>query len=53
MLRDDDDVRKLMTVITSGLITDPFSADEDNDDVSPLINIATGVKMPFALAELL
>ena len=51
MLRDDDDVKKLLTVITSGLMTDPFSLDEDDADVSPLINIATGVRMPFALAE--
>ena len=51
MLRDDDDVRKLLTVITSGLMTDPFSVNEDEDDISPLINIATGVRMPFAHAE--
>ena len=31
MLRDDDDVRKLLTVITSGLMTDPFSVNEDED----------------------
>ena len=31
MLRDDDDVRELLTVITSGLMTDPFSLDEDDD----------------------
>ncbi len=29
MLRDDDDVSKLLTVITSWLMTDPFSLDED------------------------
>ena len=51
MLRDDDDVRKLLTVITSGLMSDPFSSNENEDDISPLINIATGVRMPFALAE--
>ena len=51
MLRDDDDVKKLLTDITSGFMTDPFSLDEDDADVSPLINIATGVRMPFALAE--
>ena len=28
MLRADDDIRKLLTVITSGLVTDPFSLDE-------------------------
>ena len=52
MLRDDDDVRKLLTVITSGLMTDPFSLDEDDDDeISHLIKIATDVRMPFALTE--
>ena len=51
MLRDDDDVRKLLTVITSGLMIDPFSLDEDYDEMLPLINIATCVRMPFALAE--
>ena len=53
MLRDDDDVRKSLTVITSGLMTDPFSLDEDDDEISPLINIATGVRMPFILTECL
>ena len=51
MLRDDDDVRKLLTVITSGLMTDPFSLDEDDDEISPLIKIATDVRMPFPLTE--
>ena len=32
-------------------MTDPFSADEDEDDISPLINIATFVRMSVALAE--
>ena len=40
-----------MTVITSGLMTDPFPLDEDDDEISPLINISTGVRKPFALAE--
>ena len=55
MLRDDDDVRKLLTIITSGLMTDPFSLDEDDDDIPSLIKIATdvGVRMPFALNNLL
>ena len=51
MLRDYGDVHKLLTVITSRLMTDPFSADEDEDDISPLINIATFVRMSVALAE--
>ena len=51
MLRDDDDVRKLLTIITLGLMTDPFSLDEEDDDISPLIKIATDIRMPFALTE--
>ena len=49
-----DHVRKLLIVITSGLMTDPLSLDEDDDDeISPLIKIATdvGLRMPFALNE--
>ena len=51
MLRDDDGVRKLLTVITSGLTTDPFSLDEYDDEISPLIKIATDIIMPFPLTE--
>ena len=51
ILRADDDVRKLLTVKTSGLMTDPFSLDEDDDEISPLIKIATDVRIPFALTE--
>ena len=51
MLRDDDYVRKLLTVTTSGLMTDPFYLDEDDDEISALIMIATDVRMPFALTE--
>ena len=51
MLRDDDDVSKLLTVITSWLMTDPFSLDDDDDEISPLINIATAVRMLFAHTE--
>ena len=51
MLRDDDDVSKLLTVITSWLMTDPFSLDDDDDEISPLINIATDVRMLFAHTE--
>ncbi len=53
ILRDDDDVRKLLIVITSGLMTDPLSLDEDDDEISPLIKISTdvGLRMPFALNE--
>ena len=47
--RDEGDVNKLLSTITSGLMTDPFSLDEvdnDSNDPLPLINIATGVVMP-------
>ena len=49
MLRDDDDVRKLLTVITSGLMTDPFSLNKDDDEISPLVNIATCVRIRLFL----
>ena len=51
MLRDDDDVLKLLTVITSGLMTDPLSLDEDDDEMYALIKIATDVGMLFALTR--
>ena len=51
MLRDDDDVLKLLTVITSGLMTDPFSLDEEDDEISPLINIAKGARMPVGFTQ--
>ena len=41
MKRDEGDVRKLLTVITSELMTDPFLLDKDDDGISPLVNIAT------------
>ena len=44
--RDESDVQKLLTVITSELMTDPFSLDNVDDGISSLINIATGIRMP-------
>lgn len=44
--RDEADIQKLIRIITSGMMTDPFSLDEDEHCVSPLVNIATGVVMP-------
>ena len=32
-------------------MTDPFYLDKDDDDISPLISIARGVRMPFVLTE--
>lgn len=49
--RVEEDVVKLTSTVTSGLVTDPFSLDglENEDaDALPLINIATGVVMPAA-----
>ena len=48
--RDESDVRKLLTAITPELMIDPFSVDEDDDDgVSLLVNIATGISKPAQL----
>jgi hypothetical protein len=44
--RGEADVQKLLRVMTSELMTDPFSLAEDEDGISPLVNIATGVVMP-------
>ena len=49
--RDEEDVIKLISTITSGLVTDPFSLDgleNEDDDALPLINIVTRVVMPPA-----
>ena len=49
--RDDthrEAVRKLLTVITSELMTDPFSLYEDDGDISTLVNIATGIRIQNA-----
>jgi len=45
---DEGDVLKLLSTITSGLMTNPFSCDEEenDDETLPLINIAVGVVMP-------
>ena len=32
--------------LSSELMTDPFSLDKDDDDNSPLLNIATGIRIP-------
>ena len=51
MLRDNDDVRKLLTLITSGLMTDRFSLDENDDEISPLINGATSEDIVIILVH--
>ena len=52
--RDEADIQKLLRVITSGMMTDPFSLDEEEGGVLPLVNIATGVVMlPAAALHLL
>ena len=52
MVRDDDDVWKLLTVITSRPMPYPLSLDEDDDDISPLINVATCLRMPFDRSQI-
>ena len=50
--RDEQDVQKLVSCFTSGLMTDPFCLDNDQDGrPSPLINIATGVVLPDEVSE--
>lgn len=49
--RDEADIQKLLKVITSGMMTDPFSLDEEEDGALPLVNIATGVVMPSDTAS--
>ena len=50
--RDEEDVVNLLSTITNGLMTNPFSLDGTNSaDALPLINIATGVVMPLVDAQ--
>ena len=44
--RDECDVSKLLACFTSGAMTDPFA-----DDTGELVNFATGVVLPFSVAE--
>lgn len=46
--RDEGDVMKILSTVTSGLMTNPFCLDDEDDGDSriPLTNIATGVVMP-------
>ena len=51
--RDEGDVRKLLTVITSELMTDPFLLDKDDDGILPLVDIATEkIILPDAASRL-
>ena len=43
--RDEDDVQKVLNVSTSEMMINPFHHVED-DQIAPLTNIATGVRMP-------
>jgi len=50
--RDGSDVQKLLSVFSSELMTNPFSLQQGiDDDVIPLLNIATGVVMPSDLTK--
>ena len=47
--RDEADVQKLLTIVNTGQITEPFcleEAQEDSHNILPLINIAIGVVIP-------
>jgi hypothetical protein len=45
--RDEDDVRKLVSCFTSGLMSNPF------EDTDALVNFATGIVLPMDVAEIL
>ena len=49
--KDEEDVRKMVTTLST-VMTDPFNIEDVNDDdVIPLVNLATGVVMPDADAS--
>ena len=47
--RDEEDVRKLKSCFSSGLMTNPFNLEE----IQSLVNVATGVVLPENVAECL
>ena len=49
--RDDEDVQKLMETFDSGMLSNPFTKLSEDNEVKPLINIATGAVMPRPAAE--
>ena len=51
--RDEEDVKKILSSFTSGLMSNPFTIPEDQDaaETVPLYNIATGVVLPDEVAS--
>ncbi|MCG7875527.1 MAG: hypothetical protein N0C90_04285, partial [Candidatus Thiodiazotropha endolucinida] len=49
--RDEDDVRKLMDMFSSGMLSNPFVKQGEDNEVMPLVNFASGTVMPRAAAE--
>ena len=49
--RDEEDVQKLMEMFDSGMLSNPFTKLSEDNEVMPLINIATGAVMPRPAAE--
>ena len=49
--RDDEDVQKLMEMFDSGMLSNPLTKLSEDNEVMPLINIATGAVMPRPAAE--
>ena len=49
--RDEEDVEKLMEMFDSGMLSNPFTKLNEDNEVMPLINIATGAVMPRPSAE--
>ena len=49
--RDEKDVQKLMEMFDSGMLSNPFTKLSEDNEVMPLINIATGAVVPRPAAE--
>ena len=51
MMRDENDVLKLLTTFDDKLLCDPFHIPDDNETEFPLSNFATGVVIPDGEAK--
>lgn len=50
--RDEEDIRKIVTTLTM-VMTEPFHFEDDDNELIPLVNLATGVVMPDSDASCL
>ena len=49
--RDEEDVKKLLEMFDSGLLSNPFTKLSEDNEIMSLINFATGAVMPRSAAE--